>query len=144
MAKSYLSEQSSHSVSITRRVADILWITGSFPSTRHSFDFVKAKASKGIETIDRLVMRLESILIADIVSSDMRLLFESPCTVFNDVRMAKEIEFDETFAPGREDRVVGTTEVGVEKSVGEGQGEGRGTEILLKAKVVLEKDLMEL
>lgn len=146
LTQRHLAEQSSHSVSITRHVADILRITGSFPSTRHSFDFVKEKAFNGIETIDRLVLRLESIFVADIISSDMCLLFETPCTVFNNVGMTKEIEFDfdETFTPGREDVVVGTTGVGVGKSVDGGRGEGRRTEVMLKARVVLETDLADL
>ena len=127
-----------------RHLADILWITGSFPSTRHSYDFVEAKASNRIETIDQLLLRLESIFMVDIISSDMCLLFETPSTAFNQVRMTKEIESDETFTPQGDDIVAGTTEVGIEKRVGEGPGEGRRTEILLKAKVVLKKDLTDL
>lgn len=144
MTQSHLSDQSSHSVSITRRVADILWITGSFPSARRAFDFVEAKASNGIETIDRLVLRLESVFIVDIISSDMCLLFETPFTAYNDLRMAKEIDQFDDRIPGGEDAVAATTEVGVGKCVGERQGEGRRMEVLLKAKVVLEKDLTDL
>ena len=80
----------------------------------------------------------------DVISSDLRLLFETPCTAFNNMRMTKEIGFDGTFASGGRDIIVGTTEVGVEKSVDKGQDIGRRTEILLKAKVVLEKDLTDL
>jgi hypothetical protein len=140
-AQSHLSKQSSYSVSITRHVADVLRLTGSFTSTQDSFDFVKEKASSGIEAIDRLVLRLESIFMVDIISSDTSLFFETPGTVFDDVRMAMEAEFDGTFTPGGKDVVAGTTEVGVERSVGEGQGEDQRTEILLKAKTVWEKDL---
>lgn len=83
--------------------------------------------------------------MVDIISSDMCLLFEAPCTVFNDRRMTKEVEVDATSTSARSvDIVAGTTEVGVEKSVGEQQGEGRHTEVLLKAKVVLERDLTDL
>jgi hypothetical protein len=139
--QSHLSKQSSHSISIAHHVADALWLTGSFPSTQDSFDFVKEKASNGIEAIDRLVLRLESIFMIDITSSDTSLFFETPGTVFDDVRMARETAFDETFTPGGKDIVAGTTEVGVERSVGEGQGEDQRMEILLKAKVVWEKDL---
>lgn len=143
LTQSLLTEEF-HSVSIIRQVADILWLTGSFPSTQHSFDFVKAKASNGIETIGQLVLRLGVISTVDILSSDMCLLFESPCTVFNDARMAKEIGFDGTPTSGERDIVAGTTELGVERSVCEGQGVGRRMEILLKTKVVLEKDLTDL
>ena len=83
--------------------------------------------------------------MVDITSSDMRLLFEAPSTSFDDRRMSKE--FDEDSTPGGQImKVAGTTEVGVEKTVyerrGEGRpGEGRCTTVLLKAKVVLEKDI---
>jgi hypothetical protein len=143
LSQSHLSKQS-HSISITRHVADVLWLTGSFQSAQHSLDFVKEKASNGIEAINQLVLRLVSIFTVDITSSDMRLFFETPGTVFDDMRMAKETESDETFTPGGKDVVAGTTEVGVERSVGEGQGEDQRTEILLKAKVVLKKDLTDL
>jgi hypothetical protein len=143
LAQRHLSKQSSHSISITRHVADALWLTGSFPSTQHSFDFVKEKVPNGIEAIDRLALRLESIFMVDITSGDMRLLFEAPGTVFDDMRMAKGTEPYETFAPGGKDVVVGTTEVGVERSVGEGQGEDQRTEVLLKTKVVLKGDLTD-
>jgi hypothetical protein len=139
-----LSEPSSHSTLIVQRVAQALSITGSFPSVRHSSDFVKAKASNGIETINRLVLRLESAFAVGVAHSDMRLLFESPRTVFDDMRMIKELESDEVSTYWRQDKVAGTTEVGVEKSGCGLRGEGRRTEILLKAKVVLEKDFADL
>jgi hypothetical protein len=144
LAQSHLSKQSSHFILITRHIADALWLTGSFPFTQQLSDFVKAKASDGIEVIDQLVLRLESIFMVDITSSDMRLLFEAPGTVFDDMRMAKETGFDRTLTPGGEDVVAGTTEVGVERSVGEGQGEDQRAEILLKAKVILKKDIADL
>jgi hypothetical protein len=79
--------------------------------------------------------------MVDIISSDMYLLFETPGTVFDDMRMAKETEFYKTSTLGGKDIVVGTTEVGVERNVGEGQGEDQRIEILLKVRVVWEKDL---
>lgn len=125
--------------------ADALWITGLFASTNDSLDFVKGKASSGIETIYRLAMRLETAFMVDISSSDMRLLFEIPCTVFDQKRMATEFESDKASVPRSRDIVAGTTEVGVEKRVSGGRGEGlRQTEVLLKAKVLLDRDLAEL
>jgi hypothetical protein len=141
--QSHLSKQSSHSISITRQVADVLWLTGSFPSTQHSLDFAKEKASNGIEAIDRLVLRLESIFMVDITSSDMYLFFEGPGAAFDNVRMANKTEFDETFTPGDREIIAGATEVGVERNVGEGHGKDQRTEILLKAKVVLDKDITD-
>ena len=132
------SEPSFHSTLITQRVAQALSVTGSFPSTQQSSEFVKAKASKGIETINRLALRLKSAFMVDIVHSDVWLLFEGPRTVFDGMRMAKEFETDEASTHWRQDKVAGTTEVGVEKSVCGLQGEGRRTEVLLKTKVVLE------
>ena len=58
--------------------------------------------------------------------------------------MTNEFEPDHApTGPGREDRVAGTTEVGVGETVCEGPGEVRRREILLKTKVVLEKDVID-
>jgi hypothetical protein len=121
-----------------------LWITGSFQSTRHSFDFVKAKTFDRIETINKLALRLEYALMMDVVSCDVCLLFERPGSVFSDTRMTKEIDSDEASAPRRQDKVAGTTELGLGKSVCGGQGKDRRTEVLLKSKVVLEGDFGDL
>lgn len=129
---------------ITQHVADALWITGSFPSIQHSLDFVKAKASSEIETIDKLARRLESAFMVDIKSSDMYLLFETPLTVFDKMRVKKEFRSNGREARQGRDKVAGTTRVGVWKTVGGRQGEGRRTEVLLKARVVLERDLIDL
>ena len=145
MTQKYLPTSPFHDpTSIVHHLADVLWITGSFPSTQDSFDFVKAKAFNGTETINRLAARLESLFMADITSSDIRLLFETPRTDFDDRRMARECESGEAPILERQNKVAGTTEVGVEKSVCGARGEGRRTEVLLKAKVVLEKDLADL
>ena len=86
--------------------------------------------------------------MVEITSSDMRLLFEAPSTAFDEKRMSKE--YDKGSTPGGQVmKVVGTKEVGVEKTVyekrGEGQpSDGRCTTVLLKAKVVLEKDVANL
>ena len=86
--------------------------------------------------------------MVEITSSDMRLLFEAPCTTFDEKEMSKECDKDSTLE-GQVMKVVGTTEVGVEKTVYEKRdegrpGEGRCTAVLLKAKVVLEKDVADL
>lgn len=140
MTHSRLPESSSHSDRIAQLVADTLWITGLFPSRENSFDFVKAKVYSRIEAIDRLAVRLETVFMVDISSSDMCLLFENSCTTFDGTRMTKEYESDENSG---QDTVAGTTEVGVEKSIGR-RGEPPLTQVLLKTKVVLEKDLAEL
>ena len=99
-------------------------------------------ALKGIETIDRLAVRLEFAFMVEITSSDMSLLFETPSTVFDKTMMTDELESDKTPTPGRRDKVAGTTEVGVGKSTYEGRGGRRPMEVLLKTKVVLEKDVV--
>jgi len=144
LTHNYLSHPPPHSTLIMQHVADILWITGSFSSPRRSFDFVKGVALKGIETIDRLVLRLGSAFMEDVASSDMSLLFETPQTIFDKTRMINESGSNAVFSPGRWDRVAGTTEVGVRKSLCGGQGEDRRTEVLLKARVILEKDIADL
>ena len=126
-----------------QRLASILWVTGSFQSTEHSFDFVKAEVFNRIETIDRLTRRLESAFMMDIASSDMYLLFQSPRTVFDGTKMTKEFESNSTPPLQSEDTVAGTTEVGVGKSVCGMEAEGLSIQVLLKAKVVLENDLTD-
>ena len=78
-----------------------------------------------------------------VTSNDMVLLFEAPDTVFDDARMADEFESDGATASERQDRIAGTTKVGVWKSISEGAGKGP-TEILLKTRVVLERDVVSL
>lgn len=141
LARSYLSAGSSHSASIMRHIADVLWVTGSFPSTQDSFNFVKEKVSDGVETVEKLTLRLVSMFIADVTSSDMCLLFETPGTMYDGARVTKEFEPDQASATGERCRVVGTAGVGIEKSVFDEQNESRSTVVLLKARVVLEDDL---
>lgn len=144
LTHSHLSEPPSDPALITRTVADILWITGSFAYFRHSLEFVEEKASKGIKTIERLAMRLESVFMEDIMSCDMYLLCEPPYVEFDGTRMTREVESDRTPTPKGQGKVAGITEVGVEKSICAGREGGRRTQVLLKTKVVLEKDLLEL
>jgi len=136
LTHSYLLQPPPHSASVVGQLANVLYETGSFSSTQQSFDFVQTVALKGIESIVRLSQSLESAFMVEVTSSDMSLLFEAPGTEFDGARMIDEFE------SGRQDKVVGVTEVGVRKSVCGGPGEGRRVEILLRTKVVLEKDVM--
>ena len=90
----------------------------------------------------RTVQRLKAAFMVDVTSSDMALLFEIPDTVFDEARMADEFESDGDSEGGGQDRIAGMTEVGVEKSTCGKPGEARRVEILLKTKVVLEKDIV--
>ena len=78
--------------------------------------------------------------MVEVKSSDMSLLFEAPGVTFDSARMTSE------HGPGgilgERGRIAGTTEVGVRKSMCGGRGESRHTEILLKTKVVLERDVV--
>ena len=141
LAHSHLSRSPPRPSLLGRELANVLGQTGSFPSTRHSLDFVRKVAHEGIETIIRHAQRLESAFMVEVTSSDMSLLSEAPGTEFDDERMTNEFGSDGAPTPGRQGRIVGTTEVGVGKSVG-GAGKSRRREILLKPKVVLEKDIM--
>jgi hypothetical protein len=144
LTHSHLADPPSHSNSIAQHLARILQVTGLFLSLKDAAGFVKAKASTGIEKIERLAMDLESVFMVDITSSDMYLLFEAPSTAFDEARMTRECEPDKTPTSRSQSKVVGTTEVGVEKRVGGKQGEDRHTKILLKPTVVLEKDIVGL
>ena len=91
----------------------------------------------------RIAQRLETTFMVDVTSSDMSLLVvEDLDTVFDAARMTDEFGSDGPSVPKKQDRVAGTTEVGVTKSVCGRPGENRRGEILLKPKVVLEKDVV--
>jgi len=124
-------------------LANVFDITGSFPSTQHSFEFVQAVALEGIESIVRHTLRSELAFRVEVTSSDMTLLFETSGTKFDDARMSNDYGSNDACTLGRRDRIAGTTEVGVRKSIGGGPDQSRREEILLKAKVVLEKDVVE-
>ena len=123
-------------------MANILYETGSFSSTQQSLEFVRDVAHKVIESIVRFSRNLESAFMIEVTSSDMSLLIATPDTEFDDEKMINEFESDDTPAPARWDKVAGVTEAGVGKSVSGGTGGGRRVEVLLKTKVVLEKDVM--
>ena len=123
-------------------LANALNNTGSFSSTRQSLEFVRAVPLERIETIIQLSLRLEFAFMVEVISGDMSLLFEAADTVFDNAKMTNEFG-SETSTPKRRDRVAGTTEVGVGKSVCGGPGESRREGILLKTKVILEKDVLE-
>jgi hypothetical protein len=127
---------------MVEQLASTLYETGSFLSPQHSIKFVQAVALQGIQSMTRLAMRLEHTFMVEVVSSDMSLLFEAPDTVFEARRMTSEFGADSGSSPGTRGNVVGTTEVGVGKSISGGSGDTRRVEILLKTKVVLEKDVV--
>ena len=79
--------------------------------------------------------------MVEVLSSNMYLLVEAPDAVFDDARMTNEFGSDGASTPEQWDRVAGTTEVGVGKSVCGRMGEDLRAETLLKARVVLEKDV---
>ena len=143
LTHSYLSQPLPDSALLVVQLANVLYETGSFSSAQESLELVKAVALEGIETIIRLALHLESVFMVDVTSSDMFLLSETPGTRFEDARMDDEFGSNCASAPGKCDMIVGTTEVGVGKSVFGRVGESRRTEILLKTNVVLEKDVVD-
>ena len=91
-------------------LADVLGETGSFSSKQQSLDFVKAAALEGIESIIRLVLRLESVFLVDVPPSDMSLVFEKPGTIFDGTGMTDEFESEGTPVNlGGRDRAAGVT-----------------------------------
>lgn len=82
--------------------------------------------------------------MVDITSSDMYLLFETPRTAFDERRMTNEFESYESLARQRRDKVAGTTRVGVQKSVGGRSGNGQRSKVVLKARVILERDVADM
>ena len=128
-----------------RELARALDDTGSFSTHEQSLTFVRFTVREGMESIIRLVMRLELAFMEEVRSSNMTLLFESPGVVFDDARMINDSwsEYVPAPGPGKEDKIAGTTAVGVGKSACDGPGESRPAEILLRTIVVLEKDIVE-
>jgi len=126
---------------LIEELAKVLDHTGSFPSTQHSIDFVRDVALEGIEKIVKHARLSESAFKVKIISSDMSLLFEAPGTLFDGARMINDFESDDAPGPERQDTIAGTAGVGVGKSICGAEGDRRA-EILLKTKVVLEKDLV--
>ena len=126
---------------LVEELAGILNQTGSFPSLQESSKFVRDSALEGIKSMIETVQRLETAFMVDVASSDLSLLYGHPDTMFNKAKMTNKLESDGACKPGKEGKIVGTTEVGVEKSICE-QGETRHAETLLKVKVVLEKDVV--
>ena len=142
LTHTHLSKPPPDSALLVEQLARVLDETGSFSSTQKSLEFVQEVALKRIESMIRIAQRLEAAFMVDVTSSDMSLLFEAQDVVFDEARMTNEFGSDSVFRPGRGDRIAGTTEVGVGKSV-RGPDGSRRAEILLKAKVVLEKDVVE-
>jgi len=127
---------------ITTKLSELLAKAGSFPSSEESLEFVQTVALGKIESTIRTTQRLESAFMVDVTSSDMSLLYENPDTIFDDAKMTNEFGSDSASRPGMRERIAGTTEVGVKKRICGGPGETRRAEILLKPKVVLEKDVV--
>ena len=142
LAHKHLLQPPPHSRSLVKRLASVLEETGSFSSAERPRELVQSVALQGIETIIKLSVRLESAFMVEVTSSDLSLLFEAPDAMFDDERMIDEFGPGKC-PPGRRDRIAGTTEVGVRKRVSGRAGKGCVTKVLLKAKVVLERDVCE-
>ena len=80
--------------------------------------------------------------MVDVTSCDMSLIFHYPDALFEGAKMTNEFGADSAAKPGKEERIAGTAEVGVQKSVCKKPGEPRYVEVLLKPKVVLECDVV--
>ena len=124
-----------------KELAELLAEAGSFPSSEESLKFVQTVALGKIESTIRTAQRLEAAFMVDVTSSDMSLLYENPDAEFDDAKMTNEFGSDSASKPGVRERIAGTTEVGVKKSICGEPSETRHIEILLKPKVVLEKDV---
>ena len=146
---SYLSPQPLDSILLIGELVGTLDRTGSFPPPQQSLETVQTAAPEPtqtvaldrIESIIQISQRLETAFMIDVASSDLSLLYGDPDTMFDKAKMANEFGSDSACKPGEEGKIVGTTEVGVEKSIC-GQGETRPAETVLKVKVVLEKDVV--
>ena len=89
----------------------------------------------------QLAMRLGSVLVLEIAFSDMTPLYEVPGTRSDDTRISNEYGSDGGPTPSGQEIVAGTTEVRFAKRVSEEAGKGHRVELLLKTKVVLEREV---
>ena len=80
--------------------------------------------------------------MVDITSSDVALLFDAPDTVFDDARIINEFGSAGAPKPVRGDRIAGTTEMEVGKSMSGGAGKSRRAQILSKTKVILRENVI--
>ena len=113
----YINRPPAHPGFLVEQMAKVFDKTGSFQSPQQSLKFVRAIAFEGLESIVRLSLRLEAVFRVEIMSSDMAILFEDPGTWFEGARMINEFDPDGVPTPGTRDRIAGTTEVGIWKSV---------------------------
>jgi len=142
LTHSHLSPPAPQSASMMEQLAGILEETGSFPSPQQSLEFVQTVGVERIESMIQTAQRLETAFMIDVTSSDMSLLYENPETMFDDAKMINEFGSDSAYKPGKRDKIAGTTEVGVKKIAYGGPGEAPQVGILLKPKVVLERDVV--
>ena len=142
LAHSYLSKQPPTAAWMADQLAKVLSETGTFASPQQSSEFVRKAALERIESVVQTAQRLEKAFMVDVTSSDMSIFFENPSTSFDGAKMINEFGAGSVWKPGRRGRIAGTTEVGVQKSACKKPGEPRHVEILLKPKVVLEKDVI--
>ena len=124
------------------QLANVFNETGSFQSSEQLTKFVQSAALERIEEMVRTAQRLEKVFMVDVTSCDMSLIFNHPGELFEDTKMTNEFGEDSAAKPGKRRRIAGTTELGVQKSVCIKAGEPRHMEILLKPRVVLEKDVV--
>ena len=142
MTHNHLSAPSLNAEWLADQLAKVLNETGSFQSPEQLTNFVQASARDRIEEMIRTAQRLEKVFMVDVTSCDMSLIFHDSNVLFEDAKMTNEFGADSAAEPGKKEGVAGTTEVGVRKSVCKKPGEPRHVEILLKPKVVLERDVV--
>ena len=143
LTHTYLSLPPPRSAPLVERLVNVLDEIGSFSSKQESLELVEGTALKGIESIIRSALRLEYAFMVEVMSSDMSLLFETPGTAFDGARMASEFESNgaQSTDCSRGDTVAGVTELGVGKRACGGPAEPARVSVLLKTKVVLERDV---
>ena len=141
MTHNYLSAPPLDAKWLAERLAGVLDETGSFQSAEQLTKFIQAAARERIEEMIRTAQRLEAAFMVDVTSCDMSLIFHDAGVLFEDARMTNEFGADSAATPREQEWIAGTTEVGVQKSVCKKSGEPRHVGILLKPKVILEKDV---
>ena len=141
LAHSYLSAPPPNAEWLAGELAKVLDKTGSFHSPEESIKFVQTAVLERIEEMIQTAHRLEKVFMVDITSCDMSLIFH-PSGPFDDAKMTNEFGVDSVAMPGKQERIAGTIEVGVQKSVFRKPGEPRHVAILLMPKVVLERDVV--
>ena len=118
-------------------LAQILMVTRTFSDFSEAMEFVGSSVETEVKAMIEATLQLDDTIKTKIASSDMTVYVVPPGGIFDERRMGDEFGEDGTRKEGEHWSVAGTMEIGLLLRSG-------GVEkVLLKPRVILEKDLVE-